>query len=352
MKPEHGEEERTGTRLAVVLVFAWQIFRSLAAALARIFLGKPAVTFRTKMAPARRATETGRSADLDQESQSEFERRGIWGTLFLLCAFAVSAAAGVKFLFVYWTGGNNLLLGSWLALFLAGIGAALVFTAHWLMRHKEAFEPREQLQSTEQEREKLQTEFSRGEHGIQRRTLLQLMAASGVGIFAAIVVSLMRSLGPAPGQALFPVIWKRGQRLMTLENKQISIDTLEPGSTVVVFPENSVGDEKAQTILIRVNQRYLRLPKDRTNWAPMGYVAYSRVCTHAGCPVGLFETTTDLLLCPCHQSTFDVLRAACPTGGPAARALPQLPLYADADGTLRAAGDFSEPPGPGFRGLS
>lgn len=117
---------------------------------------------------------------------------------------------------------------------------------------------------------------------------------------------------------------------------------------MVVFPENSIGDERAQTVLIRVNEKFLRLPSNRANWAPMGYVAYSRVCTHAGCSVGMFESTTDQLMCPCHQSTFDVLRAARPTGGPAARALPQLPLYADADGILRAGGGFSAPPGPGF----
>ncbi|MGC1228167.1 MAG: Rieske 2Fe-2S domain-containing protein, partial [Candidatus Sulfotelmatobacter sp.] len=128
----------------------------------------------------------------------------------------------------------------------------------------------------------------------------------------------------------------------------VSVNALQPGNFMVVFPENSIGDERAQTVLIRVNEKFLRLPSNRANWAPMGYVAYSRVCTHAGCSVGMFESTTDQLMCPCHQSTFDVLRAARPTGGPAARALPQLPLYADADGILRAGGGFSAPPGPGF----
>ena len=121
-----------------------------------------------------------------------------------------------------------------------------------------------------------------------------------------------------------------------------------PGSFQIVFPEDSIGDEKAQTVLIRVKENLLQLPADRADWAPQGYVAYSRVCTHAGCTVALYEKTTCLLLCPCHQSTFDVLRAAQPTSGPAARPLPQLPLYADADGTLRAGGGFTQPPGPGF----
>jgi ubiquinol-cytochrome c reductase iron-sulfur subunit len=168
---------------------------------------------------------------------------------------------------------------------------------------------------------------------------------------AAIVISLFRSLGQPPGSSLFTRVWKQGQRLTGLDGTPITVNALQPGSSMVVFPEESVGDEKSQTVLIRVREELLQLPKDRADWAPMGYVAYSRVCTHAGCPVGVFESTTDLLMCPCHQSTFDVLRAAQPTSGPADRPLPQLPLYVDADGTLRAAGGFSEPPGPGFWGM-
>ena len=170
-------------------------------------------------------------------------------------------------------------------------------------------------------------------------------------MIAAIAISLFRSLGRPPGPSLFTNVWKRGQRLMTLDGRPVNVTALEPGSTTVVFPEDSIGDEKAQTVVIRVNEQFLQLPKERANWAPMGYVAYSRVCTHAGCNVGLFEKTTNLLMCPCHQSTFDVLKAAQPTSGPAARRLPQLPLYADADGNLRARGGFSEPPGPGFWGM-
>src|SRR5207237_8621261 len=109
--------------------------------------------------------------------------------------------------------------------------------------------------------------------------------------------------------------------------------------------------KRAQTVLLRVPLELLQLPEERAHWAPSGNVAYSRVCTHAGCPVGMYETTTHLLACPCHQSTFDVLRAAAPTSGPAGRPLPQTPLYADADGWLRAGGGFSQPPGPEFWGM-
>jgi ubiquinol-cytochrome c reductase iron-sulfur subunit len=304
--------------------------------------------------PVHAPGKSGRAADrnLDSESGRNVARRQRWGTLFVVCTFALGIAGGIGFLYAYWSGGNNQLLGASAAAFLGGFGAALVLYSHWLTAHKEATEPREQLPSSPPERDALLDDYCAGIHEIHRRRLLKWMGVAGTGVFGAMVLSLLRSLGMSPYRALSATVWKSGQRLMTLDGKPISIHSLQPGSTTTVFPESSLGSEKAQTVLIRVQEQLLQLPRERADWAPMGYVAYSRVCTHAGCTVGLFEATTNLLLCPCHQSTFDVLRAATPTGGPAARPLPQLPLYADSDGNLRAAGSFSEPPGPGFWGMS
>ncbi len=274
-----------------------------------------------------------------------------WGMLFVLILFVVAMAAGVGFVIVYWIHGSNMLLGGTLAIFFGGLGWMLVLWSHLLMRHEEVVDPRETLSSETHEVEGMFEDFKAGQRDIQRRNLLKWMLAGGVGVIAAMVISMIRSVGESPYPQLYDTIWKRGQRLMTMDGKPVTVDSLEPGSTVVVFPEGQIGSERAQTVLIRVHPQYLDLPKKRTDWAPMGYVAYSRVCTHAGCPVGLYEATIETLLCPCHQSTFNVLRGAQPTGGPAARPLPQLPLYADADGTLRAGGGFTAPPGPGFWGM-
>jgi ubiquinol-cytochrome c reductase iron-sulfur subunit len=92
----------------------------------------------------------------------------------------------------------------------------------------------------------------------------------------------------------------------------------------------------------------LRPRPGRENWAIDGVVAYSKLCTHTGCPVGLYQAEAGLLLCPCHQSTFDVLDGARPVFGPAARALPQLPLGRNDRGELVALGDFSSPVGAEF----
>jgi ubiquinol-cytochrome c reductase iron-sulfur subunit len=115
-----------------------------------------------------------------------------------------------------------------------------------------------------------------------------------------------------------------------------------------VFPEGHVGSADSQTLLIRVSHKAVTTRAGRETWAPEGYVAYSKVCTHAGCPVGLYQQNIQRLLCPCHQSTFEVLDGARPVFGPATRSLPQLPLMIDDSGQLRAQDDYDQPIGPGF----
>jgi len=274
------------------------------------------------------------------------------GTSLVVISLVAAFAGGIGFLVTYWTGGNNILLGSMLALFFGAMGIALVIWSHLLSSHVEVTEPREPLEAPTPELAGALEDFCKGGREIQRRGLLKWAAAAGVGTVAAMWISMLRSFSLSPDASLYSRIWKRGQRLVTVDGKPISADALQPGSIAVVFPEDSIGDERSQTILIRVRKDLLELPRRRADWAPMGNLAYSRVCTHAGCSVGMYEATTHLLMCPCHQSTFNVLDGAQPTGGPAARALPQLPLYTDSQGFLRAAGGFSEPPGPGFWGLT
>lgn len=289
---------------------------------------------------------------LEIESDAEVARHRKFGTPFVLCAFAAGVAGGVGFIYLYWTGGSNQLLGGTLAICMGGFAAVLVLYAHWMMRHELVVAPREMMPSSSEERQDVYKSYLSGACDVQRRGLLKWMSFGAVGLLLAMVVSIFRSLArTTPGEFLFATVWKSGQRLMTVDGVPLTVDSLQPGSTMTVFPEGSLGSERAQTVLIRVDPDLLQLPKGRANWAPMGYVAYSRVCTHAGCAVGMFEAHLNLLLCPCHQSSFDVLRGAVPTGGPAARPLPQLPLYVDNAGNLRAGGSFSSLPGPGFTGM-
>lgn len=290
--------------------------------------------------------ENRRSEDRVVEPINARDQR--WGSVLVTALFLLALAAGVGFLIIYWTTASDWMLGGVVAIFLGGLGASFVIYSHRLMTKHQAIEPREEASSTSSEQDRAMEDFCAGAHDIQRRGLLVSIGIGAAGFAAAMVVSLFRSMGASPMPSLFDTVWKRGQRLTKPDGTHVTLDALQPGSTIIVYPEDSVGNVKAQTLLIRVDAQRLQLPAGRQDWAPMGYVAYSRVCTHAGCPVGMFETSTDLLMCPCHQSTFNVLKGAQPTGGPAARPLPQLPLYAGSDGILRAGGAFNEPPGPGF----
>jgi ubiquinol-cytochrome c reductase iron-sulfur subunit len=128
----------------------------------------------------------------------------------------------------------------------------------------------------------------------------------------------------------------------------VRVDDLEVGGVITVFPEGNVGAADSQTLLIRLSDTAVTTRPGRETWGPDGYVAYSKVCTHAGCPVGLYQQSLERLLCPCHQSTFEVANGATPVFGPATRSLPQLPLMVDNDGFLRAQSDYDQPIGPGF----
>jgi ubiquinol-cytochrome c reductase iron-sulfur subunit len=140
--------------------------------------------------------------------------------------------------------------------------------------------------------------------------------------------------------------WRPGVRLVTSENTPIPLDHLVLGGIETVFPENEVELPEAPAVLVRVPPQLLRLPVARKDWAPQGYIAYSKICTHAGCPVALYREQSHQLYCPCHQSMFDVLRLAANVSGPAPRPLPQLGLDVDKDGYLIARGDFAGPVGP------
>jgi quinol---cytochrome c reductase iron-sulfur subunit len=267
-----------------------------------------------------------------------------------LC-FALSIVAGVSVLVVYALGGQTQLEGTLLGLALGGVGAGLIVWGRDVLPHREITEPRH-LRSSELERERMDATLEEGEEQIGRRSaLVRLLLAAG-GALGLAALFPIRSLGPSPGDTLSRTPWRSGMRLVTETGDPVNANDLTIDSFVSVFPEGYVGSADGQAVLVRVDPSQLRLPSDLSPGAPQGFVAYSKVCTHAGCPVGLYLASTHQLRCPCHQSTFDVLNGAEPVYGPAPRPLPQLPLAIDPDGTIRATGDFSAPIGASFWGMS
>ena len=260
----------------------------------------------------------------------------------------VATLAALGLAGVYIAGGQAQAEGFLLFVSLGSIGVALVLWAKRLLPEREVTDERGALPSEEHDVEAVE-ETLEGEEVFftQRRLLLGLLTAAG-GALGLAALFPIRSLGPSPGRSLQTTAWRRGDRLVDEDGRAVRVDTLAVGGILTVFPEGKEQAGDSQAVLIKVEDGLLRPRRGREAWAPEGHVAYSKICTHVGCPVGLYQESTHELLCPCHQSTFDVLDGARPRFGPATRSLPQLPLTIDPEGFLRADGDFDEPVGPGY----
>jgi ubiquinol-cytochrome c reductase iron-sulfur subunit len=284
------------------------------------------------------------SEDVRRDGDTALERRA---ERVVLASFAVTVLSGVALLAVYVLGGQTQVEGVLLTLCLGGIGVGIVIWAQYLMPTRVHVETRHPLGGGSESIADLD-EALREEAGFSRRTLLlRALGAAVAGLAAALAIPVF-SLGPAPGQALFRTAWRAGARLAAPGDAPLTTSSLPIGGVLTVFPDGDETDPNAAALLIRVEPQLLRLQGDAATWAPDGFVAYSKICTHAGCPVGLYRANQHTLICPCHQSEFAVLEGARPISGPAARPLPQLPIRLEADGTFTALGDFPEAVGPSF----
>jgi ubiquinol-cytochrome c reductase iron-sulfur subunit len=270
-------------------------------------------------------------------------------------------------------------LGGLFAILLLFMGIGLVLWAKWLMPEEEVVQDRHDQPSTEEDQ--LMTEATltvgAGDMGIPRRSLLVRTLGLAGGAFVTVpLIALIGGMIKKPGDQLFHTLYKPDKKMFPSTGgrvpivysdfRQVSPDDLEPGSIATVFPGvraddengfNGVTSASSPTIIIRLRpgqkvqarkgQAHFGWPHDDEE-----YVAFSKICTHAGCPASLYEQQTTRLLCPCHQSQFEVLLDAKPVFGPATRSLPKLPLdvVSGDDGRLYfvAASDFHEAIGPAF----
>lgn len=263
-------------------------------------------------------------------------------------AYSVSTGAAVGLAVVYWLGGDPQLEGALLGVALGGIGIGMVLWAKAFLPHDLVAEERGRLASSEEEVAGFTAAFEQGATAVGRRRLLLGLLGSAVAAVGAAMVFPVRSLGPRPGKGLFETAFGPGVRLVTTAGTPVRASDPVTGAVITVWPEGAHRPADAPAVLIRVEDSGLFGEGVRRAWTVNGLVAYSKLCTHLGCPVGLYQAERHQLLCPCHQSAFDVLEGAEAVGGPAVRPLPQLPISTDADGFLVAAGDFEEPVGAGF----
>lgn len=314
-----------------------------------------------------------RPTDVDPKAEKRAERQvaALFG-LSMLCAvlFLVSYFAfhvGADWNTVGGLGASNVALGVFLGGALLFIGIGIIQWARKLMGDHEIVEYRHPASSSEDDREATVAALSAGleESGIGRRPLIRNTLLGAVGILGLPAVVMLRDLGPLPGDSLNHTIWKKGMRVVRdVVGTPIKVSDLEIGDLVNAEPEALFPTEengypeiegvalqqqkvKAAVILHRMTPEDI-VSEQTLNWSVQGIVCYSKICTHVGCPISLNERTTHHLLCPCHQSTFDLTDSGKVIFGPAGHALPQLPLSVDDEGYLIAQSDFTEPVGPSF----
>lgn len=317
-----------------------------------------------------------RLTDVDKKSERRAERQ-------VAGMFALASLLTVAFIVFYVAVGihpndpedgvnigdvqvSNLTLGLTLGLALFLVGAGAVQWARSLMSSPEVVHERHELRSDDETRAAALADFDTGtqESGFGRRKLIRNSLLGALALLPLPAVILLRDLGPntggTPAQRKEHTIWAEGVRVLTdVTFMPIRAADLEIGQLVNAMPATfedlpDHGPErineraKSPVMLVRMLPEDIHIAEGRENWGVDGILAYSKICTHVGCPISLYEQTTHHMLCPCHQSTFDLSDNGKVIFGPAARSLPQLPIAVDSEGYLIAQSDFTEPVGPSY----
>ncbi|TXS21884.1 ubiquinol-cytochrome C reductase, partial [Streptomyces sp. gb1(2016)] len=265
-----------------------------------------------------------RVQDIDERAAKRSERA-------VALLFTLSMLATVGFIASYvifpvdkivyiWPFGHvsalNFSLGLTLGLALFLIGAGAVHWARTLMSDVEVADDRHAIEATPEVKAKVMADFADGakESAIGRRKLIRNTMFGALALVPLSGVVLLRDLGPLPEKKLRKTLWAKGKQL-------VNMNTMEPlrpedvvvGSLTFAMPEGLEEDAhdfqtqiaKAALMIIRIEPDNIKDKRER-EWAHEGIVAFSKICTHVGCPISLYEQQTHHVLCPCHQSTFDL----------------------------------------------
>ncbi|SNX57876.1 menaquinol-cytochrome c reductase iron-sulfur subunit precursor [Streptomyces sp. TLI_55] len=307
-----------------------------------------------------------RVQDIDERAAKRSERTvAMLFTLSMLATIGfIAAYVGVphdKAIYVFPIGHINALnfsLGLTLGVALFAIGAGAVHWARTLMSDVEMVDERHPIEAPPEVREKVFDDWKQGakESALGRRKLIRNTMLGALTLVPLAGVVLLRDLGPLPGTKLRHTMWRKGLQLVNMNtNEPLRPEDVAVGSLTFAKPEGlEEHDEDFQTEIAKAALMIVRIQPDNIKdkreleWSHDGIVAYSKICTHVGCPISLYEQQTHHVLCPCHQSTFDLSDGARVIFGPAGHALPQLRIGVNEEGYLEALGDFEEPVGPAF----
>jgi len=309
-----------------------------------------------------------RPTDVDPKAEKRAERQ-------VAAFFGISVVFSILFCVVYLTakigsnpstflglGASNLGLGVCLGLGLFSIGVGAILWARKLMGDEEIIEYRHSASSTDEDRTEVLEQLNAGieESGIGRRPLVRNSLLAAMGALGLPALFTLKDLGTPRIDRLKHTVWAAHMPVVQdVSFTKIKASDMVVGQLINAAPavlQDMTGTElldataKAAIIVVKIDPADIRsqqAPAGQT-WDVNGVLAFSKICTHVGCPISLWEHQTHHLLCPCHQSTFDLADAGKVIFGPAARALPQLPITVDKDGYLVAQSDFRQPVGPSF----
>jgi ubiquinol-cytochrome c reductase iron-sulfur subunit len=307
-----------------------------------------------------------RRQDIDERAAKHSERvvAGLFtlsmlGTIAFIACFVIFDVDKIVYIFPFGhVSALNFSLGLTLAVALLGIGVGAVHWARTLMSDEEIVDERHRADADDELRENVRQQWITGakESGFGRRKLIRTTLYGALTLVPLAGLVILRDLGPLPGTKLRHTLWGKGKVLInTNTNKPLRPEDVVVGSLTFAQPEGlEESDEdfqeqiaKAALMIVRLRPEDIKDKRER-DWAHQGIVAFSKICTHVGCPISLYEQQTHHVLCPCHQSTFDLSDGARVLFGPAGHALPQLRISVNDEGNLVALGDFEEPVGPSF----
>lgn len=263
----------------------------------------------------------------------------------IAASLALSMAGSIAFAAAFWMHASTQALGASIAAAFIGLALACLGWSRWILPQEQVVDLRDTVPGPQEDRVGQVEAAVRGTAETTRRTWLTRMLLAACGTLGLAALFPLGSLGPPPGDSNMHSRWRRGSRLKRVDGTIVRAEDLNVGSVVTVYPEDAVGDYNSMAVLIR-------LPDGVGKGTVDGMIAFSKACTHAGCPVALYRAADCKLVCPCHQSAFDVTDGARVVDGPADRPLPQLPIALAPGGYVEAGGDFNAPIGPGFWQLS
>jgi ubiquinol-cytochrome c reductase iron-sulfur subunit len=302
----------------------------------------------------------GRDRDRERIVAPEAPDRRAETAVLALLGLSALSAAGFTVLYAFDSLGNRTqLFGITLGLAFAFLAAALIVVAKRLVPDEQLEEDYPEEEHPAEQGEIAQIVHESGDGITRKRLMIAAGGAAGTAIGVAALTPAL-SLGPAlDTKGFYETPWRRGRRLVDSEDRPLRADDISTETFYTAYPEGAKRDKiGSPLVVVRLDPSELELPPGRQGWAPEGILAYSKVCTHAGCAISLYRVPLfppveprRALVCPCHYSTFDPATGAEVVFGPAGRPLPQLPLLIDDRRELRAAGNFSGPVGPAWGGV-